>query len=58
MPAYPLSLPRVTPTTHFLGLSMDNSSIIQCSFFPISPLHPLLCIVLSALSFLVVADRL
>lgn len=55
--AHPPSLPCLTLTTHFLGLSTGNSSINQCSF-PISPLHPLLWILLCALSFLLVANCL
>lgn len=49
MLAYLLSLPCHTPTTHFLVLSINCSSINQCGF-TICPLHPLLCILLCALS--------
>lgn len=55
--AHPPPLPCLTLTTHFLGQSMGNSSINQCGF-PISPLHPLLWILLCALSFLLVANCL
>lgn len=45
MPAHPLSLPCLTPTTHFLGLRMDNSSLSNVVFPFHRNTHSYVCLV-------------